>query len=60
MDATATVTFPEAMPFNAFMAAAKAILGPTCPRSKEQMIEQLRLLARRSPDLRVPRIRAAE
>ena len=46
------------LPFNVLMAAAKAVIGPTCPNSKNMMVEQLRLLARKRPNDRVPRIRA--
>jgi hypothetical protein len=49
----------DILPFNVLMAAAKAVLGPTCPHAKDQMVGQLRLLARRQPNLRVPRIRPA-
>jgi hypothetical protein len=47
------------MPFNVFKAAAEAILGKTCPKSRDQMVAQLRLLARKHPNIRVPRIKPA-
>jgi hypothetical protein len=40
------------------LVAARAVLGRSCPRSLEQIVEQLRLLVKRQPNLRVPRIRA--
>jgi hypothetical protein len=56
---TALIAQAHTLPFNALLAAASAVLGRTCPRSLEQIVEQLRLLARKQPNLRVPRIRAA-
>jgi hypothetical protein len=56
---TELIAQAHSLPFNARLAAARAILGPTCPRSLEQVVEKLRLLVKRQPDLRVPRIRAA-
>jgi hypothetical protein len=49
----------HSLSFNALLAAARGVLGPTCPRSLEQVVEKLRLLVKRDPSLRVPRIRAA-
>jgi hypothetical protein len=47
------------MPFNVFKAAAEAILGRTCPKCRDQMVAQLRLQARKHPNIRVPRIKPA-
>jgi hypothetical protein len=55
----ALIAQAHTLPFNSLLAAARAVLGPTCPRSLEQVVEKLRLLVKRDPSLRVPRIRAA-
>jgi hypothetical protein len=54
---TALIAQAHTLSFNALLAAARAMLGPTCPRSLEQIVEKLRLLVKRDPSLRVPRIR---
>jgi hypothetical protein len=47
------------LPLNVLLAAARTVLGRTCPKGPSQLVAQLRLLARRQPNLRIPRIRAA-
>lgn len=56
---TQVINKADTLPFNVLLAASRAVIGPTCPRSKEQVVAQLRLLARKRPNDRVPRIRAA-
>jgi hypothetical protein len=58
MPVAALIDQAETMAFHIFKAAAEAILGKTCPKSRDQMVAQLRLLARKQPSIRVPRIRA--
>jgi hypothetical protein len=44
MTLAALISGAATIPFNVFIAAARALIGPTCPASRGQMVAQLRLL----------------
>jgi hypothetical protein len=46
-------------PFHVLLAVGRTVIGPKCPHSAAQIQEQMRLLLRRQPNLRIPRIRPA-
>ena len=46
----------DTLALNVLLAAARTILAP-CPRGVDQIVQQLKLLAKKQPRLRVPRVR---